>query len=115
MMFDSGIPGFGISLTFVIGLALVAALFIIWLASFILRLRRRGAVSGSGSIIGGIGKAMHAFDGDGKVWLEGEAWAARSTIAIAKGQDVIVTNMEGLILDVEPAPLKSPGDAQVQT
>ena len=115
MMFDSGIPGFGISLTFVIGLALVAALFIIWLASFILRLRRRGAVSGSGSIIGGIGKAMHAFDGDGKVWLEGEAWAARSTIAIAKGQDVIVTNMEGLTLDVEPAPLKSPGDAQVQT
>ena len=85
MMFDSGIPGFGISLTFVIGLALVAALFIIWLASFILRLRRRGAVSGSGSIIGGIGKAMHAFDGDGKVWLEGEAWAARSTVAIAKG------------------------------
>lgn len=115
MMFDSGIPGFGISLTFVIALAVVAALFIIWLASFILRLRRRGAVSGSGSIIGGIGKAMHAFDGDGKVWLEGEAWAARSTIAIAKGQDVIVTNMEGLILDVEPAPLKSPGDAQVQT
>jgi len=115
MMFDSGIPGFGISLTFVIGLALVAALFIIWLASFILRLRRRGAVSGSGSIIGGIGKAMHAFDGDGKVWLEGEAWAARSTVPVAKDQDVIVTNMEGLTLDVEPAPLKSPGDAQVQT
>jgi membrane-bound serine protease (ClpP class) len=115
MMFDSGIPGFGISLTFVIALALVAALFIIWLASFILRLRRRGAVSGSGSIIGGIGKAMHAFDGDGKIWLEGEAWAARSTVAVARDQDVIVTNMEGLTLDVEPAPLQNPGDAQVQT
>ena len=115
MMFDSDIPGFGISLTFVIALAVVAALFIIWLVSFVLRLRRRGAVSGSGSIIGGIGKAMHAFDGDGKVWLEGEAWAARSTVAVAKDQDVIVTNMEGLTLDVEPAPLQNPGDAQVQT
>ncbi len=115
MMFDSGIPGFGISLTFVIALAMVAALFIIWLASFILRLRRRGAVSGSGSIIGGIGKAMHAFDGEGKVWLEGEAWAARSTAAVARDQDVIVTNMEGLTLEVEPAPLQNPGVAQVQT
>lgn len=115
MMFDSGIPGFGISLTFVISLAVVAALFIIWLVSFVLRLRRRGAVSGSGSIIGGIGKAMHAFDGDGKVWLEGEAWAARSTVAVAKNQDVIVTNMEGLTLDVEPAPQQDLGDAQVQT
>ncbi len=115
MMFDSDIPGFGISLTFVIALAVVAALFIIWLVSFVLRLRRRGAVSGSGSIIGGIGKAMHAFDGDGKVWLEGEAWAARSTVAVAKDQDVIVTNMEGLTLDVEPAPLQNLGDAQVQT
>ena len=115
MMFDSGIPGFGISLTFVIALAVVAALFIIWLVSFVLRLRRRGAVSGSGSIIGGIGKAMHAFEGDGKVWLEGEAWAARSTVAVAKDQDVIVTSMEGLTLDVEPAPLQDLGDAQVQT
>jgi membrane-bound serine protease (ClpP class) len=115
MMFDSGVPGFGISLTFVIGLAIFAALVIIWLVSFVLRLRRRGAVSGRGSIIGGIGTAMHAFEGDGKVWLEGEAWAARSTVAVAKNQEVVVTNMEGLTLNVEPAPLQNPGDAQVQT
>jgi len=115
MMFDSGIPGFGISLTFVIVLATVAALFIVWLVSFVLRLRRRGAVSGSGSIIGGIGNAMHSFDGEGKVWLEGEAWAARSTVAIAKDQDVIVTNMQGLTLEVKPAPLQNPGEAQIQT
>ncbi len=104
MMFDSGVPGFGISLTFVIGLAVTAALFIIWLVSFVLRLRRRGAVSGRGSIVGGVGTAMHAFTGEGKIWLEGEAWAARSTAPVAKDQDVIVTDMEGLTLDVKPAP-----------
>jgi membrane-bound serine protease (ClpP class) len=114
MMFDSGVPGFGISLTFVIGVGITAALAIIWLASFVLRLRHRGAVSGRGSIIGGIGTAMHAFTGEGKIWLEGEAWAARSPVAVAKDQDVIVTNMEGLTLDVEPIPEQHTGDAQHQ-
>jgi len=115
MMFDSDVPGFGISLTFVIGVGITAALAIIWLANFVLRLRRRGAVSGRGSIIGGIGTAMHAFTGEGKIWLEGEAWAARSPVAVAKDQDVIVTNMEGLTLDVEPIPEQQTGDAQHQT
>lgn len=115
MMFDSGVPGFGISLTFVIALAVFAALLIIWLVSFALRLRRRGAVSGRGSIIGGVGIAMDDFTGDGKVWLEGEAWAARSKAPIAKDQDIIVTNMDGLILDVEPTSEPSADDTQLQT
>jgi membrane-bound serine protease (ClpP class) len=33
MMFDSGIPGFGISVTFVVGMALFAGLFLFWLIS----------------------------------------------------------------------------------
>jgi membrane-bound serine protease (ClpP class) len=115
MMFDTGIPGFGISLTFVIALAIIAALFIIWLVSFVLRLRRRGAVSGRGSIIGGVGTAMSDFSGDGKVWLEGEAWAARSKVAIAKNQEVVVTDLAGLVLVVEPVSEPDAGDAQLQT
>ncbi|MDH3546625.1 MAG: nodulation protein NfeD [Gammaproteobacteria bacterium] len=115
MMFDTGIPGFGISLTFVIGLAIIAALFIVWLVTFILKLRRRGAVSGADSIIGGIGTAMSDFSGEGKVWLEGEAWAARSKVALEKNQDVIVRGMDGLVLEVEPAPEPDAGDAQLQT
>ncbi len=115
MMFDSGIPGFGISLTFVIGLAVLAAVFIVWLVSFILRLRRRGAVSGSDSIVGGIGKAMHAFYGEGKVWLEGESWAAHSNVAVEKDQDVIVLSMDGLTLEIEPASETETGDTTNQT
>lgn len=102
LMFDSDVPGFGISLTFVIGLAIVAALFVIWLVSFLLRLQRRGAVSGRGSIVGGIGTAMEDFEGDGKIWLEGEAWAARSDVPIARDQEVLVTAMHGLTLTVRP-------------
>ena len=102
MMFDSGIPGFGISLTFVISIAILAALFIVWLVSFVLRLRHRGAVSGRGSIVGGVGTAEMAFTGEGKIWLEGESWTARSNVPIEKDQKVIVRSLVGLILEVEP-------------
>ena len=105
MMFDTGVPGFGISLTFVIGLAMIAAVFIIWLVSFVLRLRRRGAVSGTGSIIGGVGTAMSDFSGEGKIWLEGESWAARSSMPVTKDQEVVVTDMVGLTLEIEPKKL----------
>jgi membrane-bound serine protease (ClpP class) len=115
MMFDSGIPGFGISLTFVISIAILAALFIVWLVSFVLRLRRRGAVSGRGSIVGGIGTAMSDFTGEGKIWLEGEAWAARSSVPIVKDQEVVVTNLVGLVLEVEPVPGHGTADAHPQT
>jgi len=71
MMFDSGIPGFGISITFVVALAGVFALAFIWLLNYLLKLRRRGAVSGRESIIGGVGTAPADFFGDGQIWLEG--------------------------------------------
>ena len=102
MMFDSGIPGFGISITFVAALGIFAALFVFWLVSFLLKLRRRGAVSGAESIVGGIGKAMFDFTGDGKIWLQGESWAARSSQPLQKDQEVVVTSMVGLTLEVEP-------------
>ena len=93
MMFDSGIPGFGISITFVVTIAAIFALLFIWLLSYLLKLRKRGAVSGKDSIIGGFGTAMQSFTGAGKVWLEGEAWTAESSVAIEKDQQVVVRAM----------------------
>jgi membrane-bound serine protease (ClpP class) len=103
IMFDSGIPGADISLSFVIAIAILSALAIIWLVSFTLKLQRRGAVSGRGSIVGGEAYALESFSGDGKVWLEGEAWAAHSSAPIAKDQSVVVVAINGLVLEVAPA------------
>jgi len=115
MMFDSGIPGFGISITFVVTIAAVFALLFIWLISYLLKLRKRGAVSGKESIISGIGTAMQAFSGDGKVWLEGEAWSAKSNVAIEKDQQVVVRALDGLTLEVEPVTEHHANDEGLQT
>jgi len=103
IMFDSGVPGFGISYAFVIGLGLVFAVLLIWLIGFLLKLRRRGAVSGRESIVGGTATAMEDFAATGMVWLEGEAWHARSRNPVTKDEQLIVTRLDGLTLDVEPA------------
>lgn len=110
MMFDSDVPGFGISIKFVLGLSIAFALAIIWLIGYLLKLRRRGAVSGRDSIIGGVGTALHNFTGEGKVWLEGESWTAHSDIAVAKGQQVSVRQLNGLVLEVEPITESNAGD-----
>jgi len=115
MMFDSGIPGFGISLTFVFGVAVVFALLIIWMLSYVVRLRRRGAVSGKDSIIGGVATAMGDFSGRGMIWLEGESWHARSKVPISKDQEVVVRAMDGLILDIEPVASTANTNSRPQT
>lgn len=113
MMFDSGIPGFGISISFVLTLAAFFALAVVWLMSYLLKLRKRGAVSGRDSIVGGIGVARESFTGEGRIWLEGETWTARSRVAIEEGQHVIIRAMDGLILDIEPMTETNTGESQI--
>lgn len=103
IMFDSGVPGFGISYAFVIALGVVFAVVLIWLIGYLLRLRRRGAVSGRESIVGATAVAVEDFATTGKVWLEGEAWHARSAQPVTKDEKLIVTRLDGLTLDVERA------------
>jgi membrane-bound serine protease (ClpP class) len=95
MMFDSGVPGFGISVTFVIAIAIIFAALIIFILGYTIKLRRRVSVSGRESIVGGIGVAVADFDGDGKVWLEGESWAAHSDVPITKDQQIVVKQLIG--------------------
>lgn len=112
MMFDSGIPGFGISISFVVSMALVAGVFLFWLVTMLLKLRRRGAVSGRESIIGGHAIATESFTGHGHVWIDSESWAAVSDAPVEKDQQVIVRQMDGLILKVEPVSAISPIDGR---
>lgn len=115
MMFDTGIPGFGISITFVVGFAAAVGFSMLLVVHYVLKLHRRGAVSGQGSIVGGIATAMQDFTGEGRVWLEGEAWHAVSEAPVRKDEQVVVRRMEGLTLYVEPLGQRDRSEAQVQT
>ena len=82
---------------------LVMALAVFLLTGYVIKADRRGPVYGEEAIVGAEADAEEDFvDGKGKVWLEGESWTARSAVPISKGDRVIVTNLDGLTLDVEP-------------
>lgn len=115
MMFDSGIPGFGISIAFVTGVGLVAGLLMLWLLNYLVKARRQGAVSGRDRIIGGHAVATESFVGEGKVWLEGETWSAVSKLPVEKGQVVLVQDLDGLTLTVEPVSEPLTTSAELQT
>ncbi|MEX0709270.1 MAG: nodulation protein NfeD [Woeseia sp.] len=102
MMFDSGVPGYGISITFVLSVALVAGLLLLWMVTFLVKLRNRGAVSGEELIEKGIAVARESFTREGFVWLEGELWQATSPVPVQQGQQVRVRHIDGLKLRVEP-------------
>lgn len=114
MMFDTGVPGFGISITFVVIFALVVGLSMLLVMGFVVKLHRRGAVTGTGSIVGGVGTAMQDFTGEGRVWLEGEAWHAVSDVPVRKDEEVVVRRLDGLTLHVEPTGQRDRTETSVQ-
>lgn len=115
MMFDSGVPGFGVSITFVVSLAIIAGGGLLLMVTYLVRLRNRGAVTGADAIIGGIATAIEDFEGSGRVWLEGEAWNAISDRPVSKGQLVVVRRMDGLTLTVEPMAVAPGSGPELQT
>lgn len=102
MMFDTGVPGFGISPWFVIITVGVFGLLLMWVIAYLLRLRRKGAVSGQEQILKDVAIAREDFTDQGEVMLEGEIWSARTDAPVKQGQKLRIERIDGLLLHVTP-------------
>jgi len=101
MLIDTEIPGFGISLPFILGLAVTSAAFIIGIAGMAVRTRRRPVVSGKEHLVGAVGEILQAADGEGWARVQGETWRVKSSAPLKAGERVKVAAVEGLVLQVE--------------
>ncbi|HEU0276736.1 MAG TPA: nodulation protein NfeD [Rhodanobacteraceae bacterium] len=102
ILMHTGVPGFGIALPVVVGIAIAAAgvlVGIVWLA---MRSHHQRVVSGREEMVGSVAEVVDDFSGRGFVHVHGERWQARAAVPLARGQAVVVTGMQGLILDVRP-------------
>ena len=63
--------------------------------------RRKKVGTGAEAMIGMTGEAVDDFAVEGRVWLLGESWQARSAGQVKKGEKVKVTAKDGLLLTVE--------------
>lgn len=104
MLFDTDVPGFGVPrglIGAVAGVSGLAFLAIGWLA---VRARRRPVVTGRHELLGHAAIAREDFDGRGHVRIRGEVWQARSEVPVRAGETVLVTGIDGLVLQVRPGP-----------
>jgi membrane-bound serine protease (ClpP class) len=90
-----------ISLPVIIGTTGTSAVFILLLMSRMITLRKKKVRIGEEALVGMIGEAAKDFDGEGKIWIFGELWQAKSSDPIHKGEKVKITSRDGLELTVE--------------
>jgi len=102
ILMDTDIPGFGINMPLIIAFAISSALMLIFVVGMAIRARRRPVVSGQEELVGSQAVVMNDFDQKGTVTIHSETWQAMSDDRLHKGQKVRVTDIQGLILKVEP-------------
>ena len=104
ILMDTQAPGFGIDMSVIGTFAAISVLMFVFIIGMALKARRRPVVSGLDELIGGIATVDADFQGQGIVRIHSEHWRARSALPLRKEQQVKVTGVEGLVLQVEPWP-----------
>ncbi|WP_236645307.1 NfeD family protein [Aidingimonas lacisalsi] len=93
-----------ISLPMIAGVALLAAGLMLWTLTRFMGLRKRRPRTGQEELIGSPAVVIEDFhDNKGKVRLHGEIWTARADTALRRGDDVVVTAIDGLTVTVVPS------------
>ena len=112
MLIDTHAPGYTLPRIYIGSVASAAGVIILGLLYLIVKMRRRPVVSGLAHMIGRVAVALSDFDSKGYVRIEGERWAAITSVPVKRGEHVIVSAVDGLVLSVssEPPP-KSKGSA----
>jgi membrane-bound serine protease (ClpP class) len=102
ILIDTDIPGFGVPIGLIAGVAVTSAAFLIAVAGMALRARRRPVVSGREAIVGSPGEVLHDFEGEGWARVQSETWRVTSGAPMKAGQRVRVAAIDGLVLEVRP-------------
>jgi membrane-bound serine protease (ClpP class) len=92
-----------VSLLVVVPTVATLALTLFAIVGAAVRSQRRPAMGGEADLIGATGEALGRIAPEGKVFVHGEYWNARSATPIEAGGRVRVTAVRGLVLDIEPA------------
>jgi membrane-bound serine protease (ClpP class) len=105
---DAPIPEMRVHLLTALAVSIPLGLITAFLMSIAMRARRNKIVTGEQGLIGEIGIAQSALSPTGKVFVHGELWDALSAAPVAAGEQVVIRQVEGLTLRVDPIPASKP-------
>jgi membrane-bound serine protease (ClpP class) len=103
MLFDRRDPLFRLSLAYIIPSVILTSGFFLLIVGKGLQAQRLPVKVGQETMLGKVVSALTPIDSNGgRVFIEGENWAARSTTPINQGDTVKIIAVEGLTLKVIP-------------
>ena len=102
ILIDTDVPGFGVDISVIVTFAATSVLIFIFVIGIAIKARQRKVVSGMEQLIDGQATVVNDFDRKGTVNIHSENWNAVSEAPLHKGQQVRVTGIKGLTLEVEP-------------
>ena len=102
LLIDTEVPGYGVSLPLIITFSVISGGFFLGVIGMAIKARERPVVSGQEELIGACGIVQADFETEGRVQIHGESWLAKSAVPLKRGQTVMVSQIDGLILSVTP-------------
>jgi membrane-bound serine protease (ClpP class) len=104
LLVDGPIPQMRVGFWSALAVSVPLSLITIFLMTVAYRAFQNKVITGEQGMIGLIGEARTSLAPNGKIFVNGELWNARSSLPIEPGTPVVVRKVEGLELEVEPAP-----------
>jgi membrane-bound serine protease (ClpP class) len=99
---DAPIPEMRVHLATALAVSIPLGIITAFLMSIAVRARRNKVVTGEQGLIGEIGIAQTTLAPAGKVFVHGELWDAVSTVPVPAGERIVVRQVDGLTLRVDP-------------
>jgi len=106
LLVDGPIPEMRVRLVTALAVSIPLGIITAFLMSIAVRARRNKIVTGEQGLVGEVGIAETALVPAGKVFLHGEIWNAVSQVNIPAGEQVVVRQVDGLTLRVDPTVAK---------
>lgn len=103
LLVDAPIPQMRVHLITALAVSVPLGVITAFLMSIAVRAQRNKVVTGMQGLIGELGVAQTPLLPQGKVFVHGELWDAVASTNVATGQSVIVRQIDGLQLRVDPA------------
>jgi membrane-bound serine protease (ClpP class) len=105
---DAPIPEMRVHLATALAVSIPLGIITAFLMSIAVRARRNKVVTGEQGLIGEIGIAQTTLAPAGKVFVHGELWDAVSTVPVPASGRIVVRQVDGLTLRVEPVAAARP-------
>ncbi len=101
MLFEGSAPGTRISVDVLLPTFIFISLFFVTVSTLVFNAQISKSKSGSEALVGETGIVKKVIMPEGKVFVHGELWKARSKTPLSEGTKVKVVKVENLVLEVE--------------